>query len=376
MNEKIECRVCGEKCHSIQLHLSSEHPDMTLNDYTTTFPDAPVFSEAAKNRIEESQRVKRPRKKVVRDGSKHTLHEAFGLGFTKEVKTSQGEPIPISIVDCDEEWKGLIPVVDENYVYDIEVLKNTVMALELNIPLYLYGHAGTGKTCCVKNVCAVTRRPLLRVQHTVNTEETNITGNWTVKGKETVFELGPLPLAMKYGWVYLADEYDFALPSVLAVYQPVLEGEPLVIKEADAENRIIRPHPNFRFVATGNTNGSGDESGLYQGTSIQNAANYDRFNMVIEVDYMPKDKEVDVLMKQADISKSDAAKLVDFANRIRDEYNSSKLSSPISPRALISIARIGFLKGSYQKGIDLAFANKLSQVDKGVVRGLAQRIFG
>lgn len=49
---------------------------------------------------------------------------------------------------------------------------------------------------------------------------------------------------MKHGWMYLADEYDFAQPNVLSVYQAVLEGKPLYIKEADAANRVIKPHPN------------------------------------------------------------------------------------------------------------------------------------
>ena len=89
-----------------------------------------------------------------------------------------------------------------------------------------------------------------------------------VKNGETVFELGPLPYAMKHGMVYCADEYDFAEPAVLSIYQSVLEGKPLIIKEADLENRVIKPHPNFRFCATGNTNGAGDSFGLYQGTRI------------------------------------------------------------------------------------------------------------
>jgi cobaltochelatase CobS len=217
---------------------------------------------------------------------------------------------------------------------------------------------------------------LLRIQHTVNTEESHIVGQWTARGGETHFEHGPLPLAMKNGWVYLADEYDFALPSVLAVYQPVLEGKALVIKEADAANRIVRPHPNFRFVATGNTNGSGDETGLYQGTSIQNAANYDRFHMVLEVGYMNPNFEVQILVNQARIAKGDAEKLVDFANRVRESYSGNKISSPISPRTLIAAAQIGLRKGTYRAGIALSFANKLSKVDREVVDGLAQRIFG
>lgn len=380
--EKITCRICGEECHAIQYHLKEKHPEISLVDYKKQYPEAPIYSDAVLERLEELRKKNSESKKgpsAPEPFGGYTVkqfHQVFGIDPSAETKTKTGRDISIKVLDVNKDYEGYIPVVDKNYVFDIENLKNSLMAMELNIPLYIWGHCGTGKTCMVENICGATNRPLVRVQHTVNTEESHVVGQWVVKGGETVFELGPLALAMKHGWVYLADEYDFALPSVLAVYQPVLEGKPLVIKEADAENRIIKPHPNFRFVATGNTNGVGDETGLYQGTSIQNAANYDRFNMVLEVRYMTPEKEIDVLMKQAEIGEEDAKKLVDFAGRIRDEYSGSKLSTPISPRTLIAIARIGFLKGSYRKGIELAFANKLSTIDKDVVNGLSQRIFG
>jgi cobaltochelatase CobS len=216
---------------------------------------------------------------------------------------------------------------------------------------------------------------MLRVQHTMNTEESQILGQWTAVNGATKFELGPLALAMKRGWVYLADEYDFAMPSVLAVYQPVLEGKSLVIKEADAANRIIKPHPNFRFAATGNTNGSGDETGLCQGTAIQNAANYDRFGMVIKMEYMPKDQETKILINQTGVSEEDAAKIIDFASRVRENYDGSKISTTISPRTLINAAKLGRMRGDYRMGISLSFANKLNKIDREVVDQLSQRIF-
>lgn len=380
--EKITCMICGEECHAIQHHLKEKHPETSLDDYKSQYPEAPIYSDVVLKRLEEMRKEAVDTKRTlvapapVGGFVNKPFHTVFGIDPCEETKTKTGKDISIKVLDFNKEWGAYIPTLDNNYVFDIENLKNSLMAMELNIPLYLYGHTGTGKTTLIENVCGATNRPIIRVQHTVNTEESHVVGQWVVKGGETVFELGPLAMAMKNGWVYLADEYDFALPSVLAVYQPVLEGKALVIKEADADNRVIQPHPNFRFVATGNTNGIGDETGLYQGTSIQNAANYDRFNMVLEVKYMTPEKETDVLMKQAEIGEEDAKKLVDFANRIRDEYSGSKLSSPISPRTLIAIAKIGFLKGSYQKGIELAFANKLSIVDKEVVNGLSQRIFG
>jgi cobaltochelatase CobS len=380
---KITCHVCGAQVHAIQVHLKEEHPEMTLAEYREEFPEAPLLSAAAKKRIEERKKAKGSGVASMgaggagaSAGKKVPLHEAFGLGKVKAALSPRGEPILISIMEPPADFADLVPEVDENYVFDIDLAKTALMGLELNIPSYLWGHAGTGKTTMWEQVCARTKRPFLRVQHTVNTEESHIVGQWTVKDGHTVFELGPLAVAMKYGLTYVADEYDFAMPSVLSVYQPVLEGKPLVIKEADHDNRIIRPHPDFRFVATGNTNGCGDETGLYQGTNIQNAANYERFGIVEEVSYMEKDQETMIVAGQASIPKKDAADLVKFAGEIRTAFAGGKIGATISPRALINAARIGIRRASYKKGLELAFMNRMSRVDREVASQFAQRIFG
>jgi cobaltochelatase CobS len=392
---KIKCEICGAEVHAIQRHLETDHPDVSLDAYKTRFPAAPLLSELMKAKLAErkaqaatptaSTPAATPTVNLTATAegataptdvlTKKPLHETFALGAVKAALSAKGGPIPITTF-VNPSNPELVPKVSDGYVYDVDELKNVILALELNIPTYVWGHKGAGKTELFEQVCARTGRALWRNQHTVNTEESHIVGQWVVRAGETRFELGPLAMCMKHGWVYMADEYDFALPSVLAVYQAVLEGKPLVIKEADAENRIIRPHPNFRFVATGNTNGAGDETGLYQGTSIQNSANYDRFGMVIHKQYMAKAAESLILQNRVGLVKEDADKLVDFANKVREAYGASKISDTISPRTLIYAAQIGVKRGSFRQGLTLSFINKLSTVDREVVDGVASRVFG
>lgn len=397
-DEKIDCQVCGAKVHAIQKHLKDVHPDVTLDGYKAAYPGAPLLSQLAERmlaeRIAEQQAQKEATlamagsaalveappanvSKLTPKGQvlKQPLHEVFKLGPVKAAMSARGEPIPISVLGAHTH-EDMVPEASDAYVYNIDELKDVILALEMAIPCYVWGHKGAGKTEMMEQVSARTNRPMMRVQHTVNTEESHIIGQYTVKGGETIFELGPLAVAMQNGWVYCADEYDFAMPSVLAVYQPVLEGKALVIKEAPAALRVIRPHPNFRFVATGNTNGSGDETGLYQGTLIQNSANYDRFGMVIHKQYMDKAAESLILQNQAKLTTKDADKMVDFATLVREAYDASKMSDTISPRTLIFAARIGVMRGSFRHGLEKSFIGKLCKVDREVAGGLAQRIFG
>lgn len=400
MSEKITCAICGAQEHSIQIHLRNAHPDWTVERYTATYPDAPLLSEAAKVALEKKRAQAAAQAgaaaapavgmagtaaaaanvaTLIPKGqvTKKVLHEVFELGKVRAALSAKGDPIPISVMAAHSpENQAMVPAVSDNYVYDIDELKNVILALELNIPALVWGHKGSGKSELLEQVCARTNRPMIRVQHTVNTEESHIVGQWTVKGGQTEFELGPLPMAMLNGWVFCADEYDFGMPSVLAVYQAVLEGKSLVIKEAPAHLRVIKPHAQFRFVATGNTNGSGDETGLYQGTMIQNSANYDRFGMVINKKYMDKKAESQILQNHCKLVQADADKMVDFATSIRQAYDGAKMSDTISPRALINASRIGVMRGSFIQGLNLAFINKLSKIDREVASGIAQRIFG
>lgn len=392
MNGKITCQICGAETHSIQLHLRDAHPTHTLEQYTNNWPDAPLLSLAAQKKLDAAKAMKEASAETVsvemktasavvesldahRGFAKRPLNEVFGFGEAVAAKNSRGEPIMINIVTDNDKFPEFVPAVDENYVFDINHVKTVVMGLEMNCPIYLWGHSGVGKTTLAEQVAARTNRATLRIQHTLNTEETQLLGQWTSRGGETIFEPGPLAVAMRHGLTYIADEYDAAMPAVLLVYQPVLEGKPLIIKEADAANRVIRPHPNFRFIATGNTNGVGDETGLYQGTMIQNAANFERFGIVEEIKYMPASQEVPVVVGQAKVAKKDAERLVKFANDVRDAYGSNKISLPISPRAVINAARLGMMKNDFKAGILLAYANRLTRVDREVVMGLAQRIF-
>ena len=379
---KIGCRVCGARVHAMQIHLREEHPEISLADYCDQFPGAPVLSDRARA-LAEQKRAAAAASAVESEKApdlagfkvtKTPMNELFGLGRAKAALSHRGTEIPVTLMSPPEEVEIYVPEKDSNYIFNIDLLKTVLLGLENNYPVYLWGHAGVGKTTVLEQICAYTRRPWMRVQHTRNTEEAHVLGQWIVKDGQTVFELGPLPYAMKHGLTYVADEYDFAMASVLSLYQPVLEGKALVIKDADRENRIIKPHPLFRFCATGNTNGTGDETGLYAGTLIQNAANYERFAIVEEVRYPERKVELGIVAGQGGIKVEEAERLVSFGAAVREAFTNGKIGLPISPRALIHAAQIGKRRGSSRVGLMLAYVNRLSRTDQQAVTEMLDRM--
>jgi cobaltochelatase CobS len=404
-DDMIECKIDGGRCHSIRLYLREKYPDWTVERYRAEYPDAPLFSEKGRATALKAKAAKEAQLKA--ESSTDTIsfclvakpmHEVFELD-PKLTKNKRGAPISVNVqTGCYDEAKVYLQPIDPDYFFSIDLLKTVCLAYQFKMNVYLWGLHGTGKTTIAEQAAARTGRPFLRVQHTGNTEESHILGQYVVKtiaveeevldaaGNKvkvmvqravTEFQLGPLALAMKYGMVYCADEYDFAMPSVIALYQPVLEGKALVIKDAPVEHRVIHPHPDFRFVATGNTNGVGDETGLYQGTMIQNAASYSRFHITEEVNYMPAEQEQIVLRSKAGSSAADAAKFVDVANKLREAFRDQKISMTLSPRELINAARLSILYGNdYMRGLKQAFVNRCSRTDQITATEIAQRVFG
>lgn len=388
---KITCQLCQEQVHSIAMHLKRDHNDkITLDEYKADYPDAPLLSVEAQEALDKRRQELQEQAKTqmlgastveaqheviqmpnVQPDRSVAMHEHFGIRKQANVLRPNGDPMAVTVLGKSSHSEH-IPDHDPNYVWNIDLLKIVLMSLEVNIPMMLWGHAGTGKTTVIEQVCHYTNRPMIRVQHTSNMIESDVLGQWTVKNGETIFELGPLPLAMMHGWVYLADEYDFAVPHVLSVYQPVLEGKALIIKEAPEALRKIIPHKNFRFAGTGNTNGSGDETGLYQGANLQNAANYSRFGVTEEVGYMSAKTEIVIVQQQAGVLESHAKELVTWANEIRKAYP-NEIGATVGPRELIYAGKVGALKGSMREGVRLAITNRMTEVDREIAEDTAQR---
>ncbi|QIG69114.1 cobalamin biosynthesis protein [Rhizobium phage RHph_N1_15] len=403
-DDMITCKIDGGKTHSIRVYLRENYPDWTVDKYKATYPGEPVLSERGKRAALKAKEAaeRKAAAQTFQPGqafafAERSLAEIFDLDASTAL-SSTGNPIMLRcLTEHHPEADAYVNPADPDYVFNIDLVKKVCLGFELGMNVYLWGFHGTGKTTVLEQCAARTGRPFLRVQHTGNTEEAHILGQYVVKtvmidaqelGADgrihsvqkpqtvTEFQYGPLAMAMKYGMVYCADEYDFAMPSVIALYQPVLEGKPLVIKDAPIDQRVIHPHPDFRFVATGNTNGVGDETGLYQGTMIQNAASYSRFHITEEVKYMDAKQESLVLRSKAGLGKNDADKFVKVANVIRESFSKGELSMTISPRELITAASLCIVFGNNPTlGFKLAFINRCSRVDQVTVEQVVQRHF-
>ena len=203
-----------------------------------------------------------------------------------------------------------------------------------------------------------------------------------------VFEYGPLALAMRYGGLFLLNEIDLTSPEVAAGLNGILDGSPLCIAENGGE--LIAPHAGFRFVATANTNGGGDDTGLYQGVQRQNLAFADRF-MLRELGYPAPEVEKRLLGERfAQLPESLCATMVNFANEVRKLFMGegsgsfdSSIEVTFSTRSLLRwadltlrfqpLARQGIQPVTY--ALDRALGYRASAETRAMLDELAQRMF-
>ncbi|SFL28835.1 AAA family ATPase [Azotobacter beijerinckii] len=254
----------------------------------------------------------------------------------------------------------------------------------------LVGPTGSGKSSLVEQLTARLNWPCLTVSAHSRMEMPELTGynlpvTDPVSGDlNTKFVDGPLTRAMRHGFVFVLDEYDTLDPAVTVGLHAVLEGRPLVIAENGGE--VVPPHPNFRFVACGNTAGQGDDNGNYTATMQQNLASLDRFR-VWEVPYLAAEHEVQTLVSALPQLPEDMAKrMVQVANSVRSQHQGlggHYLSVTLSTRTVLRWARIacgytqlGASKNPIQDALNESLLNRCDKTQKLAITKIAQSVFG
>jgi len=241
-------------------------------------------------------------------------------------------------------------------------------------PVYVTGLSGNGKTFSVEQACAKTRREVIRVNFTLETDEDDLIGGFRLVNGETKFFKGPVIAAMEKGAVLLLDEIDLANPAKIMCLQSILEGKGYFIKKT---GEFIKPANGFTVVATGNTKGKGSEDGRFIGTNVMNEAFLERFPITCEQDYPTPAIEKKILGKVFDdlgVTDGDyCTKLVDWADIIRKTFYDGGVDEVISTRRLVHIAKAYSIFEDRMTAIDMCI-NRFDDDTKQSFRDLYAKI--
>jgi len=234
---------------------------------------------------------------------------------------------------------NVVPALVPNFVNfgNYSDIKNIVKSKKF-YPVFITGLSGNGKTLAVTQACAETKREMIRVNITIETDEDDLLGGYRLKDGQTVWQDGPVIEAMKRGAILLLDEIDLASNKVMCL-QPILEGSGVYVKKI---NRFVKPKVGFNVIATANTKGQGSDDGKFIGTNILNEAFLERFPVTFEQEYPSAKVEEQIVSNTLkSVGKSDvkfATNLVTWADVIRKTYKDGGIDEIISTRRLVHIA--------------------------------------
>ncbi|MBN3814706.1 AAA family ATPase [Paraburkholderia sp. Ac-20347] len=276
--------------------------------------------------------------------------------------------MPVS-ADTSDANAALVPRINDAYLFTPRA-DDIALDIVENRRVMLIGHTGSGKTSFVEQVAARTGHGVLRVNMNGQTTVGDFVGFWTVKGGETVWVDGVLPVAMRAGYWLIIDELDFAEPSILAVLTAVLEpGGKLLLKERG--NEIVTPHPSFRLFGTANAAGAMSAyRHLYQGANLLNEAFLDRWRVYL-FDYLSKDEEAEVLTRTLPaLTPALAYTLAAIAADCRAAFAREDLASAFSTRRLIDWAELMLRTGDAERAAAPAIYAKVSAEDAALIRSI------
>jgi len=301
---------------------------------------------------------------------KISVKQTFGLDTEMEV-------------DAFSKKNEFVPKIDQDYKFDRDTTLAILSGFAFNKRVLIQGYHGTGKSTHIEQVAARLNWPCVRVNLDSHVSRIDLIGKDAIvlkDGKQvTEFKEGILPWSIQNPVALVFDEYDAGRPDVMFVIQRILESEgnfTLLDK-----NKVITQHDYFRMFATTNTIGLGDTTGLYHGTQQINQGQMDRWNIVTTLNYLPFEKELEiVLTKNKSYSSKDGkekiSNMIKVADLTRKGFINGDISTVMSPRTVLHWAENTKIFKDQGYAFRLTFLNKCDETEKKIISEYYQRCFG
>jgi len=227
------------------------------------------------------------------------------------------------------------PEVDESFVVAPHVAE--LIDVVIKIPngkirnVLLTGPAGCGKTELARHAAATAKGPFFQFSMPLYREPLDLFGEKHVADGKTFFLPSRFIQAVETpNAIILADEINRVTPLLANGLLPLLDHRKEVFVEG--LNRIVKVAENVTFFATANVGVQ------FTGTFRIDAALASRFPYRIEVTYLDRDAESQLLETRCGITAEDAMMLATVAETIRSKAASfgGTLSESVGTRELIA----------------------------------------
>jgi len=218
-------------------------------------------------------------------------------------------------------------------------------AYSVRLPVMLKGPTGCGKTRFVEHMAARLDRPLVTVSCHEDMTASDLVGRYLLGPDGTIWQDGPLTLAVRHGGICYLDEIVEARQDTTVIIHALTDDRRILPLEKKGE--LVRAHPDFQLVISYNPGYQSVLKDLKESTKQRFCA--------LDFDYPAAEIETSIVAAEADIPSATAAVLVKIGEKSRN-LRGQGLSEGASTRMLIHTGRL------MQQGLTLPEACRLAMI--------------
>ena len=214
-----------------------------------------------------------------------------------------------------------LPLGDEISVFET--------AFRLKLPVMLKGPTGCGKTRFLEHMAWKLSIPLVTIACHEDMTASDLVGRYLLSGEETVWQDGPLSLAVKHGAICYLDEVVEARKDTTVVIHPLTDDRRILPQEK--RGLLLEADPNFLLVISYNPGYQSVMKDLKHSTR-------QRF-IALEFNYPSAEKERTIIVKETDADEKTAGRLVRLGEMVRN-LRQHGLEEGASTRLLVYAAKM------------------------------------
>ncbi|MBN1676261.1 MAG: AAA family ATPase [Kiritimatiellae bacterium] len=202
-------------------------------------------------------------------------------------------------------------------------------AFKSKIPMIIKGPTGCGKTRFVEHMAYMLKLPLITVSCHEDLTAADLVGRFLFKEDETVWQDGPLTLAVRYGGICYLDEIVEARKDTTVIIHSLTDDRRILY--IDKTGEVIRANRKFMMVLSYNPGYQSIVKDLKQSTKQRFASLIFR-HPTVEV-------ETRIISTETSLSDEESRRLAEMGSKIR-ELKGFGLEEGVSSRLLVYVGRL------------------------------------
>ncbi|HBC89268.1 MAG TPA: AAA family ATPase [Lentisphaeria bacterium] len=202
-------------------------------------------------------------------------------------------------------------------------------AFRARIPLILKGPTGCGKTRFIENMAYRLSLPLVTVSCHEDLTAADLVGRFLFKDNETIWQDGPLTLAVRHGGICYLDEIVEARKDTTVIIHSLTDDRRMLY--IDKTGEVLRAHPDFMMVLSYNPGYQSIVKDLKHSTKQRFAS--------LNFTHPEVDVETKIIRSETGLPEDECRKLAEMGSKIR-QLKGFGLDEGVSSRLLVYVARL------------------------------------